>query len=106
MSDWYRLDRDKNVVGPIPLLEGARIIEDTDRVVARTKVYEGCEVSTVFLSLDHRFDKQGPPIVFETLVFGGPFDQDGERYCTWQEAVAGHARYVEKCQPIMTESLP
>lgn len=47
-----------------------------------------------------------PPIVFETLVFGGPFSDEMDRYCTWAEAVEGHARMVEKCQPIMTESLP
>jgi hypothetical protein len=51
-------------------------------------------VSTVFLGLDHAF--RGKPILFETLVMGGPCDQDGERYSAWAEAEAGHARYVEK----------
>lgn len=102
MSDWYVLDDDNNVVGPVDLMEAARFHKSDRRFVAKTKVYEGCEVSTVFLGLDHRFG-DGPPLVFETLVFGGTEDGEGDRYSTYAEAVAGHARFVEKCQPIMTE---
>ncbi len=53
-------------------------------------------VSTVFLSIDHKW-RYGPPILFETMVFGGPEDIDGwqERYATLSEAKAGHARIVE-----------
>lgn len=47
-------------------------------------------VSTVFLGLDHRMFGEGPPILFETLVFGGPNDGRMERYCTWEEAERGH----------------
>lgn len=102
MSDWYTLDDQNNVVGPMPF-DKATSLPMERRRVARTTVYDGCEVSTVFLQLDHRFTNSGEPIVFETMVFGGPFDGDAERYSTWREAEAGHARYVEKCQPIMTE---
>jgi hypothetical protein len=103
MSDWYALDENKNVVGPVELTKLTGLGKIEDRRVARTIVYDGCEVSTVFLGLDHRFSGVGRPIVFETLVFGGPFDGAGERYCTWAEAEAGHAKYVDKCQPILTE---
>lgn len=48
------------------------------------------EVSTVFLGLDHRWDGEGPPILFESMVFGGPLDGETYRYCTWDEAIAGH----------------
>jgi hypothetical protein len=102
MSDWYRLD-DKQDPVRIPF-EELLFRKDTWRLVARTTVYDGCEVSTVFLGLDHALiPGDGSPIVFETMVFGGPFDQEQERYCTWADAEAGHARWVEKCQPIMTE---
>jgi hypothetical protein len=47
------------------------------------------EISTVFLGLDHQFG-EGPPILFETLVFGGPLDGECERYYTFEEADAGH----------------
>lgn len=102
MGEHYTLDANHNVV-PANLMTWARRFESSDRVVARTKVYEGCDVSTVFLGLDHRFGAPGPPLVFETMVFGGPFDQDMNRYATWADAEAGHARMVDKCQPIMTE---
>lgn len=106
MSNWYVLDEQNNVVGPVDLMEAAKFHKDMDRRrVGRTTVYDGCDVSTVFLGLDHNWTNQGAPIVFETMVFGGPFDQEQERYSTWAEAEAGHRLWVEKCQPILTEEL-
>jgi hypothetical protein len=46
-------------------------------------------VSTVFLGIDHAWE--GPPLLFETMVFGGPLDEEMERYSTWEEAERGHA---------------
>jgi hypothetical protein len=53
-------------------------------------------VSTVFLSIDHRHYGDGPPILFETMVFEGESWTDlyCGRYCTRAEAEAGHARIV------------
>ena len=64
----------------------------TDRTVGRTYLGD-TEVSTVFLMLDRAYD-DGPPVLFETLVFGG--DQDGwmMRYHTWDDAERGHAATV------------
>ena len=53
-------------------------------------------VSTVFLGLDHNFFWGGPPLVFETLVFGGPLDQEMDRYSTYDEAVRGHEAMCER----------
>lgn len=48
-------------------------------------------VSTVFLGLDHRFYGQGPPILFETMIFGGwTFSDYQQRYSTWGQAESGH----------------
>lgn len=47
-------------------------------------------VSTVFLGLDHAFGRQGPPILFETMIFGGEHDQYQTRCATWDEAEAMH----------------
>jgi len=46
-------------------------------------------VSTVFLSLDHNY-REGEPILFETMIFGGEHDQYQERCCTYDEAVKMH----------------
>lgn len=62
-------------------------VATTSRIDAR--------VSTVFLGMNHRF-APGPPILFETLVFGGPSDNLVERYCTLDEAEAGHERWCQK----------
>ena len=78
------------------LLQWARWMEDHDRVVARTKIDE-ILVSTVFLGLDHNFDG-GTPILFETMVFGGPLNEHMVRYTGWKQALAGHQRVLEQVQ--------
>lgn len=55
---------------------------------------DGQRVSTVFLHMDHNWDPGGPPILFETMIFEGPYDNDMWRYSTWDEALAGHNRIV------------
>jgi hypothetical protein len=61
--------------------------------VALTKL-DNADVSTVFLGLDHSFG-DGPPELFETMIFGGEHHEFCERYSTWEAAEAGHARAVE-----------
>ncbi len=52
-------------------------------------------ISTVFLGINHRFSDNGPPVLFETMVFGGEHDEYQERYCTIEEARAGHAKALK-----------
>lgn len=61
--------------------------------VAFTK-FLGVDVSTVFLSVDHAHD--GAPVLFETVIFGGPLNGEQWRYRTWDEAVEGHRRAVRR----------
>lgn len=63
------------------------------RRVALDEVGEA-RISTVFLGIDHQWGS-GPPLLFETMVFGGPMDEQQWRYSTWDEAEAGHHRVVE-----------
>lgn len=51
-------------------------------------------VSTVFLGINHRHSGVGPPILYETMIFGGEHDEDQWRYCTRKEAEAGHKAVV------------
>jgi len=53
-------------------------------------VRDGVEVSTVFLGLDHNFTGRGGPILFETMIFGGPLDLWQDRYGTYADAERGH----------------
>jgi hypothetical protein len=52
------------------------------------------EVSTVFLSVDYRHLGDGPPILWETMIFGGPHDRCMERYISKLAALQGHAHIV------------
>lgn len=65
-------------------------------VVAKDEV-NGYRISTVFLGLDHSFG-DGPPLLFETMVFTGDDwgDLECERYSTYDEAEAGHAQMAAK----------
>ena len=80
-------------------LEWAQWYETADRRVDLTRV-GSVEVSTVFLSLDPRYIGDGPPLVFETLVFGGVMDGEMERCSTWDEAVAQHAAMVSRVEAV------
>jgi len=67
------------------------------RVVAKTDVAGGSRVSTVFLGVDHRHFGGGPPLLFETMIFGGPLDLSCWRYASWDDAEVGHAMAVKAC---------
>lgn len=71
------------------------------RIVAQTGDRKVVQVSTVFLGLDHRFGDQGPPPLFETMIFGGEHDEYQERCSTWEEAEAMH---TEACKLAGLES--
>jgi hypothetical protein len=95
MSEWPRhyilIDR---VPIAVDLMTWAHWFENFDNwKVASTRITERCEVSTVFLGLDHNFSG-GEPLLFETMTFGGPLDDDTRRYPTWADAERGHAEAV------------
>lgn len=47
-------------------------------------------VSTVHLVLNHQWDANGAPLIFETMVFGGPHDEWQCRWATKERATQGH----------------
>jgi hypothetical protein len=58
---------------------------------------EPCNVSTVWVGIDMGYGFGLPghaPIIFETMVFGGPYSEECTRYATELEAQEGHARVV------------
>jgi hypothetical protein len=84
------------------VLEWGRWMEHADRHVAfDVDEQTGWRVSTVFLGLDHNFGGGGPPILWETMVFGGPLDGEMDRYSSVAEAKAGHQAMCAK----VTEAL-
>ena len=103
----YILDDEHRVV-EVDLLEWAMWFEEiSNRLVDYTQVTSQIEVSTVFLGLDHRFHGNGPPILFETMIFGGPPDIDEcqWRYSSWDDAQAGHAAAVRKARAAIGQKI-
>lgn len=108
---WYRRDGTPIVGDPAEVArQAAEQIRPENKRVA---FYEGrwFVVSTVFLGQDHAFGGSERPVLFETMVFSKsedeaqendgsglpPFDpseHETRRYCTEDEAVAGHASVV------------
>src|SRR5204863_9223826 len=103
MSDRYKLEGHK-AVAVDDLLEWGRWLQTADRRVG-LDIFGDIRVSTVFLGLDHSFGG-GAPLLFETMVFGGPLAGEQERYSTWEQAEAGHKLMVEKVRPAPAASKP
>lgn len=78
---------------PISLERWAELtVDPANKVLARTEVGPFL-VSTVWLGLDHGWGG-GPPLIFETIVFGDSRDFDMDRYSTREQALAGHEAMV------------
>ncbi len=114
MSDKYTLDENGEPKVCDNLMEWANWFETTDRHIAKNDIgapawkfwlgkilkikrWEPIYISTVFLGLDHSFG-EGPPLLFETMVFGGEHDQDQRRYSTKKDAIEGHEEIVKMCR--------
>lgn len=92
MSEHYILEGHKAV--PTDQMTWAKAFESQDRKVAKTTI-GNCNVSTVFLGFNHQYG-EGPPLLFETMVFGGgPFSDEQTRCTTWEEAEAMHEAMCE-----------
>lgn len=85
---WYNIDENHNTT-PCEIIDYTK----QDMKYKRVGLDEigSTRVSTVFLGLDHGWD-DGPPVLFETMVFSDDkdYDQYQYRYCTWEEAEKGH----------------
>lgn len=91
MSDHWILN-DKHELVKATLMEWGRWFElASNRVVEQTDI-DKVRISTMFLGIDHSFGCGGPPIVYETMIFGGEHDQYQDRCCTWDEAKKMHTK--------------
>lgn len=92
--DNYILDEKGDPVKEPDLLKWAKWFECGNRSLKRDTVFDGVDVSTVFLGLDHGFNG-GAPVLWETMVFGGEHDEYQERYNTKEQALEGHERIID-----------
>jgi len=98
MTDKHYILKDKQII-ETDLMSWAEWFETAkeDRIVKQETLTNGNQVSTVFLGIDHNF-KEGPPLLFETMVFPkkGDSELDMKRYSTYEEAEEGHKKMVKK----------
>lgn len=118
LGRWYKLVGREAV-----LLDGfpgpGEGIDDPNRQVALTRTAVST-ISTVFLSLDHNHFREGPPLIFETMVFERQVQALGDkqqkldfqhdygilaRYSTWDEAERGHATICDRIKDAETNSI-
>ncbi len=98
MSKWYILDNNHKPV-PADVLVAAEWMEkNPKRKIVKQEDIDDIHVSTVFLGLDHCFhwEKDKTPVLWETMIFGGPNDQEyQERYTSYEDALKGHEVAVQ-----------
>jgi hypothetical protein len=110
MSDWNEIFGRPMIFDkagqPITREEWARLKFDAEsrKVSDYARIgldeWDDVRVSTVWLGMDHQFG-DGPPLIFETMVFGGPLDDYQWRYVTEAEAIAGHDQVVAKVRDLL-----
>src|SRR6185436_5755923 len=95
-NNFYILDENHNLV-KTDIETWAAWFEGKNRLVKKDKAIVKIDginvgeitVSTIFLGLDHAFGGESP-MLFETMVFGGPIDQAQDRCGTWDGALKMH----------------
>ena len=93
MKQYILNEAGKPVEAPDLLTWGRWMENDSARRVVCTE-FDGGYVSTVFLGLDHGYTN-GPPVLWETMIFGGPNDGYQDRYTSREDAERGHQKAVE-----------
>lgn len=87
---YWILDTEKRPKLVASIEEWGRFYETADSIVKQEEI-GGVRISTVFLGIDHQFG-DGPPILFETMIFGGEHDQYQDRCSTWKQAEDMHEK--------------
>lgn len=77
------------------LLEWGRRYHEDNRHLAEDHLEGGVRVSTVFLGIDHSFSSGGPPVLYETMIFGGEHDGWQDRHTHWADALNRHRGVVK-----------
>lgn len=85
----YILDEDNNPVICPDINTWAAWFETADRHVAYSSVGD-VNISTVFLGMGHNFGREGPPILWETMIFGGLNDGYQARCASYEDAKKEH----------------
>ena len=96
MIEGYIREADGTIRPEPDLLVWAEWYETGDRIIAQTETRDA-HISTVFLGLDHSFGlfPDEPPVLWETMIFGGVMDGEFQRYQSEEEARKWHQVWVD-----------
>jgi hypothetical protein len=92
MYHYYILKNKTPVI--VSMHEWARWFENTDNRRINSTTIGKVFISTVFMGIDHDFSGHGPPLLFETMVFGGPLDGEITRCAFYKQAQRQHTEMV------------
>ena len=92
MSLYWMLDARGELVETDDVRVWGQWFETAERQVAQDTIGD-VRVSTVFIGLDHSFGS-GPPLLWESMIFGGPLDGHMDRYTSRAAAIDGHQAMV------------
>ena len=99
----------RDVIPEPDLLAWARWFESGEDRIVKQETIGPMEVSTVFLGLDHNYGSEGPPILFETMIFGIPETEKENFYqtrcATYEQAEAMHARAMEWAKSLFSSEV-
>lgn len=106
----YYILKGRKTVKAKSLQEACNWYENFDQRQIASTVIHDIRVSTVFLMMDHRLFGDGPPVLFETMVFsqedaGVDIGDWTQRYCTYEAAVTGHNQVVEEVRAMIANSI-
>ena len=100
----YVLDEHGEPKAELDFRSWSRWFEGADRHVSdelargeSAEATDAVRVSTVFLGIDHNFFEKGPPVLWESMVFGGPFSGEQMRCAgSREQAEAMHVWMVSR----------
>lgn len=86
-------------VVPATLKEWVKWFHENHIQVNFSELPGNIRISTTFIGLSSDFGCFGStvPLVFETMIFGGPYHLTRWCYCTYAQAEEGHKKAVELC---------
>jgi hypothetical protein len=79
-------------------MEAAELGGHPMKLLRKDVLTNGVRVSTVSLDLSNTDN----PYQWETMIFGGPYDQQGEQHTSAEDARSGHDLWVMVGQGLLT----
>jgi len=98
----YILDSNHNIVIETDPIVHENFMRNIELRRVKKDQIDDSYVSTVFLGFDHQW-RDGPPLLFETMVFDGPLNEELKRCSTWIEALLMHDEMVSKVRSCYAE---